>query len=392
MGFFGLQLAADGCKACRREAMIIGVPQEIKPDEYRVGLVPAGAYSLVKAGHQVLVEQGAGVESGISDAEYKMAGAQIVAHREELFSQADMIIKVKEPLPPEYPLLREGQLLFTFLHLAALPDLTRNLLARGVIAIAYETVQLPDRSLPLLAPMSEVAGRLSVQEGAKYLERQEGGRGVLLAGVPGVPPGKVTIVGGGTVGTNAAKIAVGMGAAVTVIDANPARLRHLDDLFQSRVRTVMSSEYALTAMTAQSDLVIGAVLIPGARAPRLITREMVAGMHAGAVIVDVAIDQGGCFETSRPTSHSHPTFSLDGVIHYCVTNMPSAVCRTSTFALTNVTLPFVTAIANKGWKQALLDDPALAQGLNLCQGQVTHPAVAEAVGAPYRPIGQLLST
>jgi len=372
--------------------MIIGVPQEIKPDEYRVGLVPAGAYSLVKAGHQVLVEQGAGVESGISDAEYKMAGAQIVAHREELFSQADMIIKVKEPLPPEYPLLREGQLLFTFLHLAALPDLTRNLLARGVIAIAYETVQLPDRSLPLLAPMSEVAGRLSVQEGAKYLERQEGGRGVLLAGVPGVPPGKVTIVGGGTVGTNAAKIAVGMGAAVTVIDANPVRLRHLDDLFQSRVRTVMSSEYALTAMTAQSDLVIGAVLIPGARAPRLITREMVAGMHAGAVIVDVAIDQGGCFETSRPTSHSHPTFSLDGVIHYCVTNMPSAVCRTSTFALTNVTLPFVTAIANKGWKQALLDDPALAQGLNLCQGQVTHPAVAEAVGAPYRPIGQLLST
>jgi alanine dehydrogenase len=371
--------------------MIIGVPQEIKQDEYRVGLVPAGAYSLVKAGHQVLVEQGAGLGSGIPDAEYQLVGAQIVANREELFAQADLIVKVKEPLPPEYPLLREGQLLFTFLHLAALPDLTRTLLERGVIAIAYETVQLSDRSLPLLAPMSEVAGRLSVQEGAKYLERHEGGRGVLLAGVPGVPPGQVTIVGGGTVGTNAAKIAVGMGASVTVIDLSPARLRYLDDLFQGRVRTMMSSEYAIAALTAQSDLVIGAVLIPGARAPRLVTREMVAGMPAGSVVVDVAIDQGGCIETSHPTSHSRPTFCLDGVVHYCVPNIPSAVCRTSTFALTNVTFPYVMTIANTGWKQALRNDPALAQGLNVCQGRVTHRAVAEAVGAPYVPVDQLLS-
>ncbi|MBI3328974.1 MAG: alanine dehydrogenase [Nitrospinae bacterium] len=371
--------------------MIIGVPREIKQDEYRVGLVPAGVYSLVKAGHQVLVEQGAGLGSGIPDAEYKIAGAQMVANCEELFAQADMIIKVKEPLPLEYRLLREGQILFTFLHLAALPDLARVLLERRIIAIAYETVQLPDRSLPLLAPMSEVAGRLSVQEGAKSLERHEGGRGVLLAGVPGVPPGQVAIVGGGTVGTNAAKIAVGLGAAVTVIDINPVRLRYLDDLFQGRVHTVMSSEYVIAEMTAHADLVIGAVLVPGARAPRLITREMVAGMPEGAVIVDVAIDQGGCVETSHPTSHSRPTFRVDGVIHYCVTNMPGAVSRTSTFALTNVTFPYAMAIANKGWQRALLDDPSLARGLNLCEGQVTHPAVADAMGFPYVPAGQLLN-
>jgi alanine dehydrogenase len=370
--------------------MIIGVPREIKQDEHRVGLVPAGTYGLVKAGHQVLVEQGAGLGSGIADAEYKNAGAQIVANREELFAEADMIIKVKEPLAQEYRLLRGGQILFTFLHLAALPELSQVLLDRRIIAVAYETVQLSDRSLPLLAPMSEVAGRMSVQEGAKYLERHEGGRGVLLAGVPGVPPGQVTIVGGGTVGTNAAKMAVGLGAAVTVIDVNPARLRYLDDLFQGRVRTLMSSEYAIADMATRSDLVIGAALVPGARAPRLVTHAMIAGMCQGAVAVDVAIDQGGCIETSHPTSHSHPTFYVDGVVHYCVANMPGAVSRTSTFALTNVTFPYALAIANKGWRQAMQDDPALARGLNLCDGKVTHPAVAEALGLPYVPVEQLL--
>jgi alanine dehydrogenase len=372
-------------------AMIIGVPQEIKQDEFRVGLVPAGAYSLVKAGHQVLVEQGAGQGSGISDAEYQRAGAQIVANREELFAQADMIIKVKEPLPTECHLLREGQVLFTFLHLAALPDLTRMLLERRIVAIAYETVQFSDRTLPLLAPMSEVAGRMSVQEGAKYLERHEGGRGVLLPGVPGVPPGQVTIVGGGIVGTNAAKMAVGLGAAVTVVDVNPARLRYLDDLFRGRARTLMSSEYALADMTAHSDVVIGAVLVPGARAPRIITEEMIANMPEGAVVVDVAIDQGGCVETSHPTSHSHPTFRVGSVVHYCVANMPGVVSRTSTFALANVTFPYVLAMANKGWQRAMFDDAALAWGLNLCKGQVTHPAVAEALGLPYVSATQVLS-
>ena len=366
--------------------MIIGVPREIKQDEHRVSLVPAGAYSLVKAGHQVLIEQGAGLGSGITDAEYKTVGAQIVADHAELFAQADMIIKVKEPLAPEYPLLRDGQILFTFLHLAPLPELAQVLLTRHIIALAYETVQLPDRSLPLLAPMSEVAGRMSVQEGAKYLERHEGGRGVLLAGVPGVPPGQVTIVGGGTVGTNAAKMATGLGATVTVIDVNPARLRHVDDLFQGRVRTLMSSEYAIAEITARSDLVIGAALVPGARAPRLVTQEMIAGMSKGAVVVDVAIDQGGCIETSHPTSHSRPTFCVDGVVHYCVANMPGAVSRTSTFALTNVTFPYAMAVATKGWRQAVRDDPALARGLNVCAGEVTHPAVAEALGLPYVPV------
>ena len=371
--------------------MIIGVPREIKPDEHRVSLVPAGAYSLVKAGHQVLIEQGAGLGSGISDTEYKNVGAQIVADRDELFVQADMIIKVKEPLAAEYPLLRDGQILFTFLHLAAQLELAQVLLARHVVAIAYETVQYADRSLPLLAPMSEVAGRMSVQEGAKYLERQEGGRGVLLAGVPGVPPGQVTIVGGGTVGTNAAKMAVGLGAAVTVMDVNPSRLRYVDDLFQGRVRTLMSSEYAIADMVTRSDLVIGAALVPGSRAPRLVTYEMIAGMSKGTVVVDVAIDQGGCVETSHPTSHSHPTFCVDGVVHYCVANMPGAVSRTSTFALTNVTFPYAMAIASKGWRQAVWDDPALVRGLNLCAGKVTHPAVAEALGLPHVPVERIIA-
>src|SRR5919106_639869 len=371
--------------------MIIGVPREIKQDEHRVSLVPAGAYSLVKAGHQVLIEQGAGLGSGISDAEYKNVGAQIVADRDELFAQADMIIKEKEPLAAEYPLLRDGQILFTFLHLAALPELTQVLLERQIIAIAYETVQLGDRSLPLLAPMSEVAGRMSVQEGAKYLERHEGGRGVLLAGVPGVQPGQVTIVGAGTVGTNAAKMAVGLGASVTIIDVNPARLRYIDDLFQGRVRTLMSSEYVIAETTGHSDLVIGAALVPGARAPRLITHEMITEMPKGAVVVDVAIDQGGCVETSHPTSHSHPTFRVNDVVHYCVTNMPGAVSRTSTYALTNVTFPYAMAIASKGWRQAVRDDPALARGLNLCNGNVTHPAVAEALGLPYVPVECIVS-
>jgi alanine dehydrogenase len=368
--------------------MIIGVPREIKQDEHRVGLVPAGAYGMVKAGHQVLLEHDAGVGSGISDAEYRRAGAQIVADSGEVYAQADMIIKVKEPLPPEWRMLREGQVLFTFLHLAALPDLAQALIERRVVAIAYETVQLPDRSLPLLAPMSEVAGRMSVQEGAKCLERHEGGRGVLLAGVPGVSPGQVTIVGGGTVGTNAAKMAVGLGASVTIIDLNPARLRYLDDLFQGRVRTLMSSEYVIAETTKHSDLVIGAALVPGARAPRLITHEMITEMPTGAVIVDVAIDQGGCVETSHPTLHSHPTFRVNDIVHYCVANMPGAVSRTSTFALTNVTFSYAMALANKGWQRAIQDDLALAHGVNICAGNVTHPAVATALELPYVPLSQ----
>jgi alanine dehydrogenase len=370
--------------------MIIGVPREIKQDEHRVGLVPAGAYSLVKAGHQVLVEHDAGVGSGIPDAEYRGAGAQIVADSGEVYAQADMIIKVKEPLAAEHQLLREGQVLFTFLHLAALPKLAQALIERRVVAIGYETVQLADRSLPLLAPMSEVAGRMSVQEGAKYLERHEGGRGVLLAGVPGVPPGQVTIVGGGTVGTNAAKMAVGLGASVTIFDVNPARLRYIDDLFHGRVRTLMSSEYAIADMTGRSDLVIGAALVPGARAPRLITHEMITEMPSGAVVVDVAIDQGGCIETSHPTSHSHPTFRVNDVVHYCVANMPGAVSRTSTYALTNVTFPYALAIATKGWRRAVQDDPALAHGLNVCEGKITHPAVAATLGLSYVPVGQIV--
>jgi alanine dehydrogenase len=310
--------------------------------------------------------------------------------KEEVFARAEMILKVKEPLPEEYPLLCEGQILFTYLHLAASRSLTEALIARQVIGIAYETVCARDGSLPLLIPMSEIAGRMAIQEGAKFLEKEYGGRGVLLSGVPGVLPGEIVILGGGTVGTNAAKMAIGMGATVTLLDINLYRLRHLDDLFGARIRTLASNEHHITEMLSQADLVIGAALIPGARAPHLVTREMLSLMRPGAVIVDVSIDQGGSAETSRPTSHSDPVFLVDGIVHYCVTNMPGAVARTSTFALTNATLPYTLQLAKKGVRQALFDDPLFAQGLNLFYGKVTHPAVAEAVEHSYTPVEKAL--
>ncbi|RMF83531.1 MAG: alanine dehydrogenase [Nitrospinota bacterium] len=371
--------------------MIIGVPKEIKKDEYRVALVPGGVRSLVRAGHQVLIEQGAGVGSGISDQDYRAVGAQIVPTPEEVFARAEMILKVKEPLPPEYPLLREGQILFTYLHLAASPSLTQALLERQVIGIAYETVRDRNGTLPLLTPMSEIAGRMAIQEGAKFLEKEYGGRGVLLSGVPGVLPGEIVIIGGGVVGTNAAKMAIGIGATVTLLDINLQRLRYLDDLFGARIRTLASSEHHIAEMVSQADVIIGAALIPGARTPHLITREMLRLMRPGTVIVDVSIDQGGTAETSRPTSHSDPVFVLDGIVHYCVTNIPGAVARTSTLALTNATLPYVLQLAQKGYRQALLDDPFFAEGLNLYRGQVTHPAVAEATGHTYMPVEKVLT-
>jgi len=371
--------------------MNVGVPKEIKDHEYRVALTPAGVDALARAGHRVLVEAGAGAGSGIADRDYLSAGAEILPAAAGVFEQADLIVKVKEPLPEECALLREGQIIFTYLHLAPAPELTQALLEKKVAAVAYETVQTAQGALPLLIPMSEVAGRMSVQVGAQLLEKQYGGRGVLLAGVPGVPPGKVAIVGGGTVGTNAAKVAVGLGAEVTVLDTCAERLRYLDDLFGPRVKTVMSNAQHVGEAVTAADLVIGAVLVPGARAPKLVTGDMVQAMQSGSVIVDVAIDQGGCVETAdHVTSHSNPTFVRHGVIHYAVVNMPGAVARTSTFALTNVTLPYVLALAGKGLAGALGEDGALARGLNVCNGRVTHPAVAEALHLPYTPAAEVL--
>ena len=371
--------------------MNVGVPKEIKDHEYRVALTPAGVDALARAGHRVLVEAGAGAGSGIADRDYLSAGAEILPAAAGVFEQADLIVKVKEPLPEECALLREGQIIFTYLHLAPAPELTQALLEKKVAAVAYETVQTAQGALPLLIPMSEVAGRMSVQVGAQLLEKQYGGRGVLLAGVPGVPPGKVAIVGGGTVGTNAAKVAVGLGAEVTVLDTCAERLRYLDDLFGPRVKTVMSNAQHVGEAVTAADLVIGAVLVPGARAPKLVTGDMVQAMQPGSVIVDVAIDQGGCVETAdHVTSHSNPTFVRHGVIHYAVVNMPGAVARTSTFALTNVTLPYVLALAGKGLAGALGEDGALARGLNVCNGRVTHPAVAEALHLPYTPAAEVL--
>lgn len=365
------------------EALRIGVPAEIKADEQRVGLTPAGVMALTGAGHEVLVETRAGAGSGISDEEYMAAGARIVSSPEEVYGEADLVVKVKEPLPPEYSLLRPGQVLFTYLHLAADRNLTQALLARGVVAVAYETVEAPDGSLPLLAPMSEVAGRMSVQIGARLLEKRAGGRGVLLGGVPGVPPAQVVIVGGGVVGTNAVKIARGMWASVTVFDVNPARLRYLDDLFHGTVTTRMSNPYDLAAAVREADLLVGAVLVPGAKAPKVVSEEMVASMRPGSVIVDVAIDQGGCVATvDRTTTHSEPTFVKYGVVHYSVPNIPGAVPRTSTFALTNSTLPYVICLANLGWREATRSDPGFAKGLNVVDGAVVHPAVAAAVEVP----------
>ena len=364
--------------------MKIGVPKEIKIHEYRVGLLPAGVRELVDAGHQVIVQSGAGAGIGFDDSHYQAAGASISRKVEEIFSSTDLIVKVKEPQLDECKMLRANQTLFTYLHLAADREQTVALLASGATAIAYETVTAPDGSLPLLTPMSEVAGRMSVQVGANCLQKANGGFGVLLGGVPGVAPAKVVVLGGGVSGTHAVEMAVGLRADVTVVDRSVKRLRELSSIFGSQLKTVYSTAHAIEELVRDADLVIGAVLIAGAAAPKLVTRAMVKTMKAGAVLVDIAIDQGGCFETSRPTTHAEPTYVLDGVIHYAVTNMPGAVPRTSTFALTNATLPYVKALADHGWRAAIAKDPGLAQGLNVHAGQLTHEAVASALGLDYR--------
>ncbi len=356
--------------------MIIGIPKEIKDREYRVGMVPAGVRTLTLAGHRVLLETGAGQGSDISDLEYQRAGAEVVTGAEAVYGRAEMVVKVKEPIEAEYPFLRPGLILFTYLHLAPLPELTEALINNGVTAIGYETVQLENGYLPLLAPMSEVAGRMAVQVGAHFLAREKGGRGILLGGVPGVEHGHVTIIGGGTVGSNAARVATALGATVTVLDTDLHRLAYLEDIFAGRITTLMSNQHNIEQELAVADLLVGAVLIPGGNAPKLVSRDMLKAMKRGAVIVDVAIDQGGCVETARPTTHSEPTFNIDGIIHYCVTNMPGAVPRTSTFALTNVTLPFALAIAEKGVERATEEDPALRRGINVLQGKLMNKKVA----------------
>jgi alanine dehydrogenase len=370
--------------------MQIGVPTEIKNNEFRVGLTPAGARELSARGHQVLVQRGAGSAIGLKDAHYEAAGAQIVEDAPALFARAEMIVKVKEPQPSEIALLRPGQTLFAYLHLAPDPQQTRGLLASGCTAIAYETVTDGRGGLPLLAPMSEIAGRMAIQAGAHALEKSQGGPGLLLGGVPGVRAGEVLVLGGGVVGLNAARMAMGLGARVTVMDRSQERLKYLDELYGPQLGTLYSTRDAIEERLPQTDLVIGAVLVPGAAAPRLITREQLALMRPGTVMVDVAIDQGGCFETSRPTSHQDPTFVVDGIIHYCVANMPGGVARTSTFALTNTTLPFVLALADKGTAQALRDDDDLRNGLNVHAGKLTYRAVAQALGMDYtRPLDAL---
>lgn len=366
--------------------MIIGIPKEIKDHEYRVSLTPDGAAVLAKAGHQVWVEPSAGEGSGFSDDRYRLAGATIAASKEEVFAKADMIVKVKEPLLPECVFFRPGQVLFTYLHLASLPELTKALLDRRVLAIAYETTAARDGSLPMLRPMSEIAGRMAVQVGAQYLEKIHGGRGVLLAGVPGVEPGKVVVVGAGVVGTSATRMAVGLGAQVTVINLDIDRLRYLDDLYAGRIVTRAASPSAIEEAVRDADLVIGAVLVPGAKAPKLVPRSMLQRMKPGAVVVDVSVDQGGCFETTQPTTHSDPTYVVDGVIHYCVANMPGIVPWTSTVALTNATLPYIVRLASEGVEQAIRSDPGLAKGVNLKDGQVTCRGVADAHGLRFTPL------
>jgi alanine dehydrogenase len=362
--------------------MLIGVPKEIKNNEYRVGLVPASVRELAGHGRQVLMQAGAGAAIGLSDELYRAAGAEIAATAEEVFARADLVVKVKEPQPGECAHLRAGQTLFTYLHLAPDPAQAKALLASGATAIAYETVTDARGGLPLLAPMSEVAGRMAIQAGAHCLEKSQGGAGLLLGGVPGVAPAEVAILGGGVVGYNAALIAVGMGARVTVLDRSLDRLAWLDAMFGNRVRTLHATADAVEANVLAADLAVGAVLVPGAAAPKLVRREMLARMRPGSVLVDVSIDQGGCFETSRPTTHAEPTYVVDGIVHYCVANMPGAVPRTSTFALNNATLPFVVALATKGWQQALRDDPHLLAGLNVHAGRLTNAPVAAALGLP----------
>lgn len=371
--------------------MIVGVPKEIKDNEARVGVTPAGVKALTEAGHKVLVEAQAGAQSGFPDAEYQNAGGEIAGDAGDVWGKAEMVVKVKEPIESEYVYFREGLVLFTYLHLAPLPALTDKLMETKVIGIAYETVRDRKGNLPLLMPMSEVAGRMSVQVGASYLEKERGGRGILLGGVPGVPPAHVAILGGGIVGTNAARIALGFGAKVTLIDVNMNRLRELDDLFGGRVYTLASNSYNIAQVTREADLVIGGVLIPGATAPKLVTRAMVAQMKKGAVIVDVAIDQGGCVETARPTSHSNPSYTVDGVVHYCVTNMPGAVPHTSTLALTNSTFPYLLRLTNQGAREALKQDAGLAEGLNTWLGKLTHRGVAESQQRPWTAAADVLA-
>jgi alanine dehydrogenase len=370
--------------------VIVGLPKEIKDNEYRVGLTPAGARALTDAGHKVIVEQSAGEGSGFEDSLYERAGATIIPSADDVWADAEMVVKVKEPIEPEYPRMKEGLLLFTYLHLAPDPKQTQALLEHKVTGIAYETITDRRGTLPLLTPMSEVAGRMAVQVGAQFLEKMNGGRGVLIGGVPGVPAARVVIIGGGVVGTNAAKIAVGMGAQVTIVDKNLDRLRELDDIFLSKISTLASSAYAIHGAIAEADLIIGAVLVPGAAAPKLVTREMLKDVMRGAVIVDVAVDQGGCIETTRPTTHSNPTYYVEDVLHYCVANMPGAVPRTSTFALTNATLPYALRLANRGFLDAVASDPGLKEGVNTYAGKMTYKAVADDQGLEYTPLDEIL--
>ncbi|MBI2569444.1 MAG: alanine dehydrogenase [Candidatus Schekmanbacteria bacterium] len=370
--------------------MIVGTPTEIKDHEFRVGMVPAIADALVRGGHTVLLQKGAGLGSGIPDEEYVAAGAQIVETPEEIWERSEMVIKVKEPIREEYARLRSNQILFTFLHLAAEPELTRVLLERKVLAVAYETIELPGGSLPILVPMSEVAGRMSIQVGARLLERIHGGRGVLLSGLPGVPPADVVIFGAGIAGINAARIAYGMGARVTVLDIVPEKLRTVSALFQGQVTTVTSTPHSVDVLCRRADLLIGAVLVAGRSAPRIITREMLGLLKRGSVIVDISIDQGGCAETSRPTTHSNPYYEVDGVLHYCVTNIPGAVPRTSTFGLTNETFVYAVAMANHGMPAAIRQVTALASGVNTFRGHLTHRGVAESLNIPYVPLGEII--
>ena len=371
--------------------MRIGVPTEIKDNEYRVGMTPAGVRDLTSDGHQVLVQKGAGNGSGFSDEEYQAAGATILPDADAVYGQANMIVKVKEPIDPDLKRLKDGQLLFTYLHLAPVPDLTKQLLDKKIIGVAYETItDERKRTLPLLTPMSEVAGRMSVHVGAYYLHKPNGGRGVLLGGVPGVLPADVVIIGGGVGGTNAAKMAVGLGARVTILDVSLDRLRQLDDIFRGELQTLASSKAHIEDAARRADLLIGGVLIPGAAAPKLVTRQMVSEMKKGSVIVDVAIDQGGCVETAHPTTHSNPVYEVDGVVHYCVANMPGAVPRTSTIALTNATLPYTRLLANLGFEKAVRSNEGLAEGVNVYKGEITYEAVATSQGRKYTALAELL--
>ena len=365
--------------------MIIGIPKEIKNNENRVALTPAGAKELVKRGHTVYVQHTAGENSGFPDSAYETVGAKILPSINDVYQTAEMIVKVKEPIAVEYPLVRKGQLVFTYFHFASDEKLTLAMMDSGSVCLAYETVENPDGTLPLLIPMSEVAGRMSIQEGARFLEKPQGGKGILLGGVPGVKPARVLVLGGGIVGYNAALMAAGMGADVTIADISLPRLRHLEEIMPANVRTLYSSTHNSETELPATDLVIGAVLIPGAKAPHLITKEMLGLMKPGSVLVDVAIDQGGCFETSHPTTHADPVYTVDGIVHYCVANIPGAVPQTSTLALTNATLPYVLELADKGWKEACKEDKTLYPGLNIIEGQIVYPAVAEAFGLPCYP-------